>query len=206
MNIYQRLAKVMGEVDYIQKEKKQGMRYSIVSHDAVTAKVRPILLKHGIVYHISDLWYEQVGNRTQVKLVVTFVNVDDPLDRIDSHSIGFGIDDQDKGAGKAVSYAVKYALLKSLGLETGDDPDENQDAVFDNPLVAKIKTAIDLASSKEDLAEVALSIKYDADKLDKGTLAALRASFAKKQICNRIDPHKLVVSTHRSVLRYTDLS
>jgi len=181
MNIYQRLAKVMGEVDYIQKEKKQGMRYSIVSHDAVTAKVRPILLKYGIVYHISHLSYDQVGNRTQVRLVVTFVNVDEPTEQIHSHSLGFGIDDQDKGAGKAVSYAVKYALLKSLGLETGEDPDENQDAVFDNPLVAKIKTAIDLASSKEDLAEVALSIKYDADKLDKGTLAALRASFAKKQ-------------------------
>lgn len=181
MNIYQRLAKVMGEVDYIQKEKKQGMRYSIVSHDAVTAKVRPILLKHGIVYHISDLWYEQVGNRTQVKLVVTFVNVDEPSEQIDSHSIGFGIDDQDKGAGKAISYAVKYALLKTLGLETGDDPDENQDAVFDNPLVTKIKTAIDLASSKEDLAEVAQTIKYESDKLDKGTLAALRAAFAKKQ-------------------------
>ncbi|NBW29266.1 hypothetical protein EBR37_02700, partial [bacterium] len=90
MNIYQRLAKVMGEVDYIQKEKKQGMRYSIVSHDAVTAKVRPILLKHGIVYHISDLWHEQVGNRTQVKLVVTFVNVDAPEETIDSYSIGYG--------------------------------------------------------------------------------------------------------------------
>jgi len=181
MNIYQRLAKVMGEVDYIQKEKKQGMRYSIVSHDAVTAKVRPILLKHGIVYHISDIHYEQVGNRTQVKLVVTFVNIDDPEDRIDSYSIGFGIDDQDKGAGKAVSYAVKYALLKSLGLETGEDPDENQEAVFDNPLVTKIKTAIDLANSKEDLSNVAETIKAEANNLDKGTLASLRGAFAQKQ-------------------------
>jgi hypothetical protein len=39
-NIHQRLHAAMGEVDYIQKEKRQGMRYSIVSHDAVTAKVR----------------------------------------------------------------------------------------------------------------------------------------------------------------------
>ena len=36
-NIYQRIAAAMAEVDYIQKEKKNGMRYSIVSHDAVTA-------------------------------------------------------------------------------------------------------------------------------------------------------------------------
>ncbi len=47
MNIHQRLAKAMEAVTYIQKEKKAGMRYSIVSHDAVTAKVRPALLaKH----------------------------------------------------------------------------------------------------------------------------------------------------------------
>jgi hypothetical protein len=47
LNIAQRIAAVMGEVDYVQKEKKQGMNYSIVSHDAVTAKVRPLLHKHG---------------------------------------------------------------------------------------------------------------------------------------------------------------
>ena len=38
-NIHQRLAAVMADVTYIQKEKKKDMQYSIVSHDAVTAKV-----------------------------------------------------------------------------------------------------------------------------------------------------------------------
>ena len=49
-NIAQRINAAMADVDYIQKEKKSGMNYSIVSHDAVTAKVRPILQKHGVVY------------------------------------------------------------------------------------------------------------------------------------------------------------
>lgn len=123
LNIYQRLHAVMGEVDYVQKEKKQGMNYTIVSHDAVTAKVRPILHKHGIVYHPHTLDYVQDGNRTQVNLTMRFVNVDKPDDFVDVPCLGFGIDSQDKGPGKAVSYAVKYALLKALGLETGDDPD-----------------------------------------------------------------------------------
>lgn len=123
LNIYQRLHAAMGEVDYVQKEKKQGMNYTIVSHDAVTAKVRPVLHRHGIVYHPHSLDYIQDGNRTQVNLVVRFVNVDKPDDFVDVPCLGFGIDSQDKGPGKAVSYAVKYALLKALGLETGDDPD-----------------------------------------------------------------------------------
>lgn len=123
LNIHQRLAAVMAEVSYIQKERKQGMNYTIVSHDAVTAKVRPALLKHGIVYFPVRCEHQHNGNRAECSLTVRFVNVDKPEDFFDVQTFGYGIDAQDKGPGKAMSYAVKYALLKSLGLETGDDPD-----------------------------------------------------------------------------------
>lgn len=129
-NVHQRLAAAMGEVDYIQKEKKQGMQYTIVSHDAVTAKVRPALLKHGVIYYPVALSHAQNGNRTEVALTVRFANIDEPQDYIDVPGLGYGNDPQDKGPGKAISYAVKYCLLKALGLETGDDPDtENVDYV-----------------------------------------------------------------------------
>lgn len=128
-NIFQRMHAVMQEIDYIQKEKKQGMRYSIVSHDAVTAKVRPLMVKHGIVYYPTNMLIEQVGNRTQLTCDVVFQNIDDIHDRMVVASAGYGIDDQDKGPGKGISYAVKYALLKGLGLESGDDPDEDQETI-----------------------------------------------------------------------------
>jgi hypothetical protein len=126
-NIAQRIAAVMGEVDYVQKEKKAGMNYSIVSHDAVTAKVRPLLHKHGVVYYPRDFHAAQAGNRTELIFTVRFENIDDRTDFIDVATMGYGVDQQDKGPGKAISYGVKYALLKVLGLETGDDPDEVQD-------------------------------------------------------------------------------
>lgn len=126
MNLHQRMAKAMESVTYLQKEKKHGMQYSIVSHDAVTAYVRPALLEVGVIYYPISLSRSQDGNRTQVDLSVRFVNVDNPADHIDVPSCGYGIDSQDKGPGKAISYAVKYALLKALGLETGDDPDKEQ--------------------------------------------------------------------------------
>jgi hypothetical protein len=122
-NIYQRLASVMEVVTYIQKEHKQGMNYSIVSHDAVTAKVRPALLAEGIVYHPVRCEHSHNGNRAECAMTVRFINVDDPEDFFDVPTFGYGIDTQDKGPGKAMSYAVKYALLKALGLETGDDAD-----------------------------------------------------------------------------------
>lgn len=117
----------MNEVKYVQKESKRGMRYSIVSHDAVTAKVRPSLVKHGVIYYPVHMYTSQDGNRTVCDLTVRFQSVDNPESFIDVRSLGYGIDDQDKGPGKAISYAVKYALLKTLGLETGDDPDYDQD-------------------------------------------------------------------------------
>jgi hypothetical protein len=127
LNIAQRISAAMNDVDYIQKEKKQGMQYTIVSHDAVTAKVRPILQKHGVVYYPRAMAIEQVGNRTQAVFDVRFENIDDREDFIDVATFGYGVDPQDKGPGKAMSYGVKYALLKVLGLETGDDPDTVQD-------------------------------------------------------------------------------
>lgn len=131
LNIFERLNAVQKEVKYIQKEQKSGMRYSIVTHDAVTSKVRPLMVKHGVIYWVNELYYRQSGNRTEVNIVVRFQSVNDKrTDFIDVSSLGFGIGNDDKGPGKAISYGVKYALLKVLGLETGDDPDLDQEAEF----------------------------------------------------------------------------
>lgn len=124
-NIHQRLAEVMADVTYIQKERKTGMNYTIVSHDAVTAKVRPALLKAGIVYYPIRCEHSHNGNRAECGMTVRFVNIDEPTDFFDVQAFGYGVDPQDKGPGKAMSYAVKYALLKALGLETGDDADHD---------------------------------------------------------------------------------
>ncbi len=132
-NILQRLQDVMKELDYLQKEKKTGLQYSFVSHDKVTGAVRPLLVKHGIVCWPTDFVMTQEGNRTQLHCKVIFANVDDRTDFISADSIGFGIDAQDKGPGKAISYAVKYAYLKVLALETGDDPDQDQNVKFEPP-------------------------------------------------------------------------
>lgn len=124
-NIYQRIHAVMQKVDYIQKTKPKdgGMKYSSVSHDSVTAAIRPHLVEEGVIYYPQNLVYKQDGNRTEVTMDLHFICADKPEDKLVVPSFGFGIDNQDKGPGKAVSYAVKYALLKTFGLETGDDPD-----------------------------------------------------------------------------------
>jgi hypothetical protein len=89
-------------------------------------------------------------------MVIRFANIDAPDDHIDVETFGHGIDQGDKSPGKAMSYAVKYALLKTLGLETGDDPDLDQDvrhapASADQAYVARSLVNISAMSSKAAL-------------------------------------------------------
>lgn len=171
-NILQRLNAVMEQVKFVQKEKKAGMRYSIVSHDAVTKLVRGHMVANGIVYWPIDMDMNQVGNRTQATFKVRFASVHDKNDYIDVSTAGFGIDDQDKGPGKAISYGVKYALLKALGLESGDDADEEQDAMLkpsildpDRHLVEDFIDAVAMAETMEQLDQLRSGIKGTFDKL-----------------------------------------
>ncbi len=127
-NIHQRIQAIMRDVEYVQKDGRLQMdrgSYTYTSHDAVIAKIRPALVAHGVVLEVDVISYKTDGNRTEVLLSVSFVNVDDPADRVGVTGLGFGIDKQDKGPGKAVSYAMKYVLLKTFALETGDDPERD---------------------------------------------------------------------------------
>ena len=179
-NIHQRIAKVMQTITYIQKEKKAGMRYTIVSHDAVTAKVRGPLLEAGIHYYPKTVSHVQNGNRTQCEMVVRFVNIDDPSDYIDVETFGFGIDDQDKGPGKAMSYAVKYALLKCLGLETGDDPDLEQDVQHKQDIRpwSQIETMLANATDPDLLKSVKVMLRDEAGYWPPDYRAQFNAAYA----------------------------
>jgi len=134
-NIYQRLNAIMQEIGYVQKDKQNSfMKFKYVSHDAVTSAIRPFFVTHGVVV-TCDIVQQDVKEittgkddkayMTSVTAQVSFINMDNPDDRVIVHSIGQGIDKNDLGPGKAMSYAYKYALLKTLALETGDDPERD---------------------------------------------------------------------------------
>jgi hypothetical protein len=140
LNIYQRMLKVQKDVVFVKKENRGGLKFKTVTHDQVVELCRKSFMKHGI--HVSASLtdhevevvrsqkvkdgksYEAVNLFTKVDLQVSFVNVDNPEDRIEVVMGGHGIDPQDKGIGKAISYGKKYAILTALLLETGDDPDK----------------------------------------------------------------------------------
>lgn len=130
-NIYQRIASVMSAARTVAQDKTVSFgksAYQYASHDAVTSEIRPLLIEHGVVMTTSLIEGKQEGNRLEATYAVTFVNIDDPEDSFTTNWIGYGIDNQDKGPGKACSYATKYAMLKTFCLNTGDDvEDHNED-------------------------------------------------------------------------------
>lgn len=133
-NVYQRVLGIMSELSYIQKGDKQvNNQYRFVGHDQVTAKIHPLSVKYRVLMVPTVAKHSQEGNRTTVDQVVHFINVDKPEDQFSINTFGYGVDPADKGPGKAMSYAFKLAALKTLMLETGEDPDHDQKSVYEPP-------------------------------------------------------------------------
>ena len=176
-NIYQRILGVMSEVDYIQKgDKRVNGQYSFVSHDQVTGRMHPYFVQHGIVAIPTIVSLVQEGNRTSVCLRTDFINADDPRDKVEVISWGYGIDSQDKGPGKAVSYAYKYALLKTFCLETGDDPDMDAESECEPS-----KQAEGDAPKVDTISEKQLALLTSLLKnFDKAEVETIEAAYARE--------------------------
>jgi len=222
-NIYQKINAAMDKLRYIQKEnKKVNNQYTFVSHDAVTAKCADVFRELGIVQvptiiehskeWITSMKYNKYEKReeevvslfTTVTMNIEFVNTDNPEDRFSTIAMGYGIDNQDKGIGKAISYANKYALLKVLMLETGDDPEKEasndvksvmsgvgkeitQDKSAYEDWFRQIKEKMESAGSDQDLDDVWKKAEKHLKKLEAaspklyrmlvGTKSELKANF-----------------------------
>ena len=137
MNIYQRLNEVRKTVAYVKKDASvQG--YKAVTHDMVTAVTRDHLVKHGVMIFptLVSSSMEPAGQtskgtpifRMEAIWEVKAVNIDDPGDQISILLPAHANDSSDKAPGKCCSYAVKYALLKLLSLETGENEEGRMEA------------------------------------------------------------------------------
>ncbi len=132
LNIYQRINAVMKEVEYIKKDATitGGGTYQAVTHDNVTAVLRPYLVANGIVVRVEQLQSSVLQMRDKPAGIamllysgdyaVHFVNIDNPEDFMTVFFNAHANDTGDKAPGKCASYAVKMAQLKTFSLETGE--------------------------------------------------------------------------------------
>ncbi|GAC1372605.1 MAG: hypothetical protein NVS3B25_07180 [Hymenobacter sp.] len=139
-NLYQRMKAVMEDVKRLQKDKQVGSgnyAYKAMSEEKVATTLRTAMIQHGLVIfpieqHHSLVDYTRAGRGGEATMVslstvdvkYKLVNVDNPSEFEIIASSGTGVDPQDKGVGKAMTYSMKYALMRAFLIPTGDDPDD----------------------------------------------------------------------------------
>lgn len=144
MNIFEKMAAITAELQTVAKNLTVGVgnnKYKAVSERDIIDAVKPLEIKHGVysyparrnVLESNLLETESTYNNqtttkttfmTRIETVYRFVNVEKPEEYIETTTFAEGIDAQDKGSGKAMTYADKYALMKAYKISTGDDPDQ----------------------------------------------------------------------------------
>lgn len=159
LNLYEKIQAVSLEVNNISKSMTVGSgnySYKAVGDLDVTLQVKKaealhkvlsIPIKQEIVQHeILKGKNDSTVYYTIVKMITKIVDLEDISQTIEIESYGTGIDNGDKGMGKASTYARKYALLNAYKIATGEDPDAVHSEELQEKLGYKQKEVVEVPS------------------------------------------------------------
>lgn len=137
LNIYQKMLLIQTDLKTVGKNLSVGegkSSYKAVSERDILDAVKQVEFKHGIYSYCYNReiietkettnQYGKVSYWQRFRCLYYFVNVDNPNQYLETVSYADGVDSNDKGSGKAMTYADKYALMKTYKISTGDDPDQ----------------------------------------------------------------------------------
>ncbi len=135
LNLRQKLAVVRRRLVYVQKRgHNPRFNYSYVTAADIAGAVGDILAELGVVVvpRLESISHEAVRpgrneaeHVARVVMSYSFVDVD-TAEEITVKTADEGLDSGDKAPYKAMTGALKYALLQSFLLATGDDPEEER--------------------------------------------------------------------------------
>ena len=179
-NIYQKLKSASEEARMVKKtEKKGGMNFNPLEHDAVQGVAMEALIKNGLYPYCTYKDFNIQDMFVQTTCKMTIVDVDNPKSfiEIETHAIA----KTDKyGSGNCMSYARKYAVLNALNLKTGMKDDEveakdSEDGYNADPLYKA--TAKDVANDRKEISLVnkigAIKAHFEPEKPDLTTIKRL---------------------------------
>lgn len=172
MNIFEKLAAITAELQTVAKnltvQTTKTSSYKAVSERDILDAVKPLEAKYGVysypcgrtVLESNLLESEsEYGGKvtkkttfmTRIATVYRFVNVEKPEEYIETTVFSEGIDSQDKGSGKAMTYGDKYALMKAYKISTGDDPDQTASEDTNYKKAKYTKAPAEVAPAKAEL-------------------------------------------------------
>lgn len=145
MNIFEKMAAITAELQTVAKNltvaTSKTASYKAVSERDILDAVKPLEQKYGVYSYPAERkilesnmleseseFQGKVTKKTtfmtRIETTYRFVNIEQTDEWIETTTFAEGIDAQDKGSGKAMTYADKYALMKAYKISTGDDPDQ----------------------------------------------------------------------------------
>lgn len=183
MNLWEKIANISAEIGNLQKDDEVGTgasKYKAISIEKVVKAVGEKMNKYGVVIYPIQQNYtrtdekvigidyktkekvEKINRISDIDVSYQVVNIHNPQEMMITVGSGCGVDTQDKGIGKAQTYAYKNMLLKLFAIPTGDDSDRIHSEDYTNKLYGQRQETIDEASRSKlyDLAkEKGLSMK-----------------------------------------------
>ena len=134
-NLKQKLAEVRRRICYIQKRgHNERFNYSYVTAADIAGAVGDALAELEVVVmpNLESISHENISPNpgysdrlTRVVMTYTFMDVNS-AEELTVKMPGEGRDPGDKGPYKAMTGALKYALLQSFLIATGDDPEDER--------------------------------------------------------------------------------
>jgi hypothetical protein len=139
-NLIKAINKVMADCESVEKGLTVGsgnMAYKGVADKDVKIIINRSMRENGLAIFTTKIepttkierWEEKTNYGVKQKqsvfteVLVTYKLAHSSGESVDIQGYGHGIDSQDKGAGKATTYALKYALLYQFLVATGDIDD-----------------------------------------------------------------------------------
>ena len=183
-NIYQKLKSASEEARMVKKtEKKGGMNFNPLEHDAVQGVAMEALIKNGLYPYCTYKDFNIQDMFVQTTCKMTIVDVDNPKSfiEIETHAIA----KTDKyGSGNCMSYARKYAFLNALNLKTGMKDDEveakdSEDGYNADPLYKATEKDVGMTRKQISLGNriEAIEVHLSSKKPDLTTVKKLIMEF-----------------------------
>ena len=162
-----KLAEVMGEIERIPKSGRNAFHtYSYATEADIVSAVRAGMAARGLMLMPSvekSEWREVPGKQGPKKIITLTVRFTlhdgESGENMEFVVLGEGEDQGDKATYKAMTGAVKYALLKLFLIPTGDDPEADEHhpkpAATQPRLAPREASAKDVKFSEADKAKAA---------------------------------------------------
>ena len=122
MGLYEKMYNIMCDTESLKKDLSVGGQYKAVSEKEVLNSIKPLLKKYKVILFPISANVSLNGKITQVEATYKIVDIESGESEVLA-TVGNGADSQDKGSGKAMTYAYKVMLQKSFMMFSGEDTD-----------------------------------------------------------------------------------